>query len=145
MSLTTNVGLYERARKLGIHINQICFKDELPSKLKRGFYIINMQDADDGNGTHWVALAVGDECYYFDSFGIAPPREVMFFCKKLRYSTKHIQNINGGHCGEYCLAFLKYMNQYGISKKTYYKFLRLWDKDPEKNLKILMLCMSGAR
>ena len=50
-----------------IHIHGIYMKDELPNKLTKGFYIVNLQSSTDGNGTHWVALYYNPVCsYYFD-------------------------------------------------------------------------------
>ena len=50
-----------------------CFvKNQLPSRLSHGFYIINL------NGqSHWTALYKhGKNYYYYDSYGFVPPLEV---------------------------------------------------------------------
>ena len=42
---------------LGKHLNKIFMKDEIPTKLHTGWYIMNMDDSTDKrNGTHWVAF-----------------------------------------------------------------------------------------
>ena len=33
-------------------------KDELPSKVKEGCYIINLQSSTAGQGTHWLSLFI---------------------------------------------------------------------------------------
>ena len=58
-------------------------KNELPTKVKDGCYIINMQSSTQGNGTHWVALYVQkSNAFYFDSFGALPPNDIMTFIKQ---------------------------------------------------------------
>jgi hypothetical protein len=54
-------------------------KDLLPKDLKRSkFYIVNMQDHDEGNGTHWVVFYYNNPLtsIYFDSFGFVAPIQV---------------------------------------------------------------------
>ena len=119
-SRTTNHQLAHLAKRYGIPLNDICSKDHLNlNEPSPGGYIVNMQDSNDGNGTHWVALWLErisgkHMACYFDSFGIDPPLDVINFCcrfgaKKIISSTKEIQNINGGHCGQYCIDFLRHM------------------------------------
>ena len=44
--------------------------NNLPNKIKKGPYIINL-DEYENTGTHWIALFVKtNEAIYFDSFGI---------------------------------------------------------------------------
>ncbi len=40
-------------------------KDELPSKLKRGYYVINLQSSNVGNGSHWTALYYSPENSFY--------------------------------------------------------------------------------
>lgn len=127
-SRTTTGELYRLCEHYGIPINEICSKDQLYDVLVplQGGYIINLQDSDDGNGTHWVALWLEKnknrkKCFYFDSFGVDPPLAVMDFCsrygaKEIITNTKEIQNINAGGCGQYCVDFLRHMTYRGKSK-----------------------------
>lgn len=126
-SRTTNYQLLNLCKHFGIPIRDICNKDLLNQNQPcEGGYIINMQDSTDGHGTHWVALWLEKVIFpgktsenitiYFDSFGIDPPLAVIEFCERyggakarIVSSTKVIQNINGGHCGQYCIDFLKNM------------------------------------
>ena len=90
-------------------------KDELINKKPGGkFWIINMQDSDDGNGSHWVMVydaKQGDcgkkRCIYFDSYGISPPEEIKQFMRKskkpLVYSDAQYQTLDSTNCGYYCI------------------------------------------
>jgi hypothetical protein len=51
---------------------------------------------------------------YCDSYGVAPPKEVLDFVgvKHVPYNTKCIQSLMGEVCGFYCLAFLYFINKY---------------------------------
>ena len=43
--------------KLDKHFGGVYSKDQLPKELMREtFYIVNLQDHDEGNGSHWVAF-----------------------------------------------------------------------------------------
>lgn len=146
MSETTNFQLIRAAKKYGIPLIAVCFKDELKyirNLTKRSGYIINLANSNQ-EGTHWVALwvasAIADrkvtEAFYFDSFGIVPPIEVRQFAKRcgaktLKYNTEQIQSINSGWCGEYCLDFLYFMShsKHEPSKKFINQFtsIRLWN------------------
>ena len=68
--------------------------------------IINL---DDDKGTHWTLLIDG---FYFDPFGVSPPREV----KCDLYSTYQIQKVNESYCAAYCL-YVVYLVESGLSFK----------------------------
>ncbi len=113
-SETTSEDLQQWANKLHIRLNFIGFKDKL-KHIKPGAYIINLQNSNQGSGTHWVGmyLSIDQHAYYFDSFGASPPEEVLKVMKYWTNNVKHIhinpydiQNINGGFCGEYVIDFL---------------------------------------
>ena len=113
------------AKKMGFHITDIVFKDELlmmkPEYNNKGYccYVINLEDEEDdkgrpNEGTHWVALYIkkladgSTEPIYFDSYGCAPPRAVTDFVgtAHIPYNTKDIQGLLSDICGWFCLAFL---------------------------------------
>ena len=97
---------------LDININQIATKDNFKYKAKNGFYIVNL-DNKFSHGTHWCAFFCIDRyVIYFDSFGLAPPMNIISFCNKrtIIYSADHIQHIDSNACGYYCIAFIKYFN-----------------------------------
>lgn len=91
------------------NFNGVYSKDKLPKEKQKGFYIINMQDFNDGDGTHWVTYYHNTPlCSYSDSFGIIPPLDIIEYSKpnNLIYTTKQIQNENSTCCGYYCIAFI---------------------------------------
>lgn len=151
--MNTNTELWEYARQLQIPLRAVVTKDNLKKvPLQNGGYVINLQndyhsDGTDLTGSHWTAFYIENgKAVYFNSFGIAPPVEVQLYLwryKPLTYNTMQIQNIRSGWCGIYVLAFLKYMSsRKNIPiKKRFDKFLRLFDDDVEKNLKILKTIM----
>ena len=146
---TSNIDLTHYLMLKGINLNQIVSKNKLLGKAKEnGNYIINLEDSDKGMGSHWVALKCFKKtCVYFDSYGIAPPREVISFCnkKKLIYSCDQIQGIKDTSCGFYCVYFLYHFNNLrsfkdDIRSLGYHLnlFLKPFDtSNTEKNVKIL--------
>ena len=71
--------------------------DSIKSKtLERNkFYIINLQDADAGNGTHWTVFFYNKPLtsIYYDSFGFIAPLEVQAKIKPYIYNEKEIQKL----------------------------------------------------
>ena len=86
----------------------------MPSRISDGdMFIINFHDSK-RKGSHWVALKVGKEGYYFDSFGGVPLDEVESVCKKsgleLIHNVYRIQDIDSKQCGNFCIDFLENVN-----------------------------------
>lgn len=133
----TNYELEKESQDIGIPLVGVFSKDRLPSHVIPGGYVINLQDHKAGEGTHWVALAVGEKATYFDPFGFPPPKDVMHFLRNhvpIEWSGQQIQSIESGVCGSYCLAFLYYVF---LRKGGLRGFIRLFSTDPSENLKIL--------
>ena len=79
--------------------------DSLPNKPKwKECGILNLGDSS-GNGTHWVAwFKRNDKNYYFDSFGIQPPLElIMYLRSPILCNTEKIQVF----CIHICIYVLK--------------------------------------
>jgi hypothetical protein len=93
-------------------------RNELPDRVPKSLnMILNLQSTLEGNGTHWVSLVVRDDTlWYFDTYGIAPPIEVVQWFitaprRRIVYNYRYeIQRIIDGFCGEYSLFFIKKMN-----------------------------------
>lgn len=148
-SRTTNIELEKLAQQFKINLNGIYTKDMLKNVIPRkGGYIINMQDSDEGSGTHWISVYNDTDTVnnvnrglrfthislYFDSFGIVPPYEIIDFMAKWSkyaiYSEKQIQNVKFGGCGIYCIHFLRCMQFCkGSSRKKYYTFINKYDSE----------------
>ena len=116
------------------HFQGIYMRDGLPLS-RRGCSIMNL-DLESGNGTHWTcwywdlrspgrkaAWKDSTTCYYFDSFGLAPPTEFYKYASKydvgpggpraplvLYHNTYKIQRINDVICGHLCVLVLYMLN-----------------------------------
>ena len=74
------------AKTLDIKIDGVFMKNELIFERQNRNYIINLDDS--GNdGTHWTALIVENNQFYFDSYGCPPPEQIISFCKKAKKHT----------------------------------------------------------
>jgi len=112
-------------------------KDLLPEKLKNNsWYIINMQDSDDGNGTHWTCFRTGKILEYYDAYGFPPPMEVMERQKKggIDWTDKQIQNEKSTACGYFCVARIK-------SNMPFHQFVDYFSNDSSKNDLLLKMLL----
>jgi len=78
--------------------------------------VLNHDDSSSG-GTHWTCLFIKNGvAFYFDSFGLNPPLEIIDYCKGLEryYSTFKIQEYNEVICGHYSIFVLHKLSE-GIS------------------------------
>ena len=125
------------AKRMGFKLEHVVFKSQLDSMLLEYNtpYIINLENEydEDGrpnDGSHYTALQVQKNnkgevkpCY-MDSYGVAPPTEVLEFCnrKHIPYNTKCIQSIMSSVCGYYCLAFLYFINKFEHRSNDIYNY-----------------------
>ena len=140
--MLSNFDIEDMAKSSDIDLIGVFSKDQMPSQLKAGSYIINMQNAEDGNGTHWICCKIfenGKACY-FDSFGCPMPLEVDAFLSKLKpvaTNNREIQDLKSDKCGYFCLAFCHYFNNFDPYKadtfNAYQKFLDHFAQDTKKN------------
>jgi hypothetical protein len=80
-------------------------------------FIINTQTSN-LPGEHWLAVSYqeGGLVFAFDSFGIYYPRILRAYLESLRrsrkvhYNTVQYQEIHERTCGQYCIAWLIYIN-----------------------------------
>ena len=120
----------------GCHINGVYSKDKLPTHLNRGWYVVNLQDHDAGNGTHWTCLNnLGNDILYFDSLGFYPPLDVCGKAKgDIHFSHKQIQDINSTACGYFCCAAI--LSKIDTPMK-YERFLNHFNDDCQINDSVL--------
>ena len=92
--------------------NGMYSRNNLPNKIKKGAYIINL-DEYENTGTHWVALFVKPKyTVYFDSFGIEHiPEEINKFIgnNDIKSNIFRIQAYDSIMCGYFCIEFINYM------------------------------------
>src|SRR6476469_2458893 len=116
----SNIQIIDKCKELKIkNFKGVFMRDELKGRTqtkpaeqrsvsKNECFILN-HDISSNNGTHWTGLFVKNAiAYYFDSFGLDPPLEILDYCKGLeRYcSTYKIQQYNEVICGHYSIFML---------------------------------------
>lgn len=145
MDYTTSSSDLERiAQILKLPLVGIYSKDLLPTRLYVGSYIINLENSDVGNGSHWTLLKVfpSKEVIYFDSFGLSPPTQIKDFVgKKIASSTRQIQDIDATTCGYFCIMcddYLSHQNQRRPIYERYDDLLNIFKTDTKKNDEILL-------
>ncbi len=144
--MISNFDLETIAEDEGLDLIGVFSKDLLPKEKVAGSYIVNLQDYDDGNGTHWVAfkLFTNGKCCYFDSFGMPMPQDVNKWTMKFKpvaTSNRHIQDIKSQLCGYFCLAFIEYFMDIDPKKEDVFEkfddFLNCFSNNTKLNDKIL--------
>ena len=92
--------------------NGVYSRDNLPSKMKDGAFVINLAEHSD-IGTHVVALYVkNNDITYFDSFGVEHiPKEIKAFIKNRNIKTNifRIQAYDSITCGYFYITFIDFM------------------------------------
>ena len=92
--------------------NGVFRRDNLPSKIKNGACVINLDEYHDIE-THWVALYVNNKTVtYFDSFGVGHIlKEIMKFVgnKNVIANIFRIQAYDSIMCGYFCIGFIDFM------------------------------------
>lgn len=149
--MLSNFELEDISTQLKLPLIGVFSKDELPLARKVGDYIINLQSADDGNGTHWVFFKIfnSKDAIYFDPFGMGMPQEVGKFLqpfKPVMSNNRQIQDIKSESCGMYCISCSYFFKYDADSKKTivenYDDYLNIWSWDTKLNDKVLKQYLS---
>jgi hypothetical protein len=125
--------------KLDNHFGGVYSKDQLPELIKDKFYIVNLQDHDEGGGTHWTCFYYNypSTSIYFDSYGFIAPRDVQKLISPYVFNEKDIQDFNSSACGWYCIAFIKFLHDKTDKEEMFKTFLKLFKLETIKNDKIL--------
>jgi len=139
MNTLSNYEIIEIIKNYNIPFNGIFSKDKLPTIIVNGYYIINLQDADDGDGSHWTSLYKINDGFaiYYDSFGFVPPLDVEEKLYKYDYNDKQIQDITSSSCGYYCIAFIKFMHNKNNPVKAFDTFINLFKTNTLDNENML--------
>jgi len=106
------------------------------------FYIINLQDFDKGNGTHWCVFLTSKSNWiaYYDPFGLPAPTDVEEYVEpryeKIYWSSVKHQMTQSILCGYYVICFIKYMNHAGNKLLRFQEFVtKVFGKEELKNNK----------
>ncbi len=126
--------------KLDYCFGGVYSKDQMPELQRDKFYIINLQDHDEGNGTHWTVFYYNKplESIYFDSYDFIAPKDVEDKIKPYIFNDNdQIQDMNSSACGYFCVAFIKFLHNKVNKTEAYKAFLTLFKHHTAKNDKIL--------
>jgi hypothetical protein len=158
--MLSNFDIQRICNKLKLPIVGVFSKDELRTQNRKiGSYYVNMENSNEGEGTHWVLAKIYDDdsrdddrdmkeihkvgALYFDPFGLDMPKEIETFLspfKPIPYNNRQIQSINTSECGWYCIS-CDYALEHKKHDETYLedfeKYIALWSDEPTKNLKLL--------
>ena len=102
----------------------VYLRDNLPKyPLKTEIGILNL-DSETNSGTHWTLYYKNKEkCFYFDSFGHRPPKELLNYLKNdIWYSTFQLQELNTKYCGHICVIIAKLLGKIKDFPKVVYYF-----------------------
>ena len=92
--------------------NGVYSRNNLSNKIKKGAYIINLEEYEN-TGTHWVSSFVkANEVIYFDSFGVEHmPKKInkSIGNKKIKASIFRTHAYDSIMCGYFCIEFINYM------------------------------------
>lgn len=139
-------------------VSDIC-KFNLENEYKNGFnkfgVVFNL-DKSHQSGSHWVCMFVDlklEKIYYWDSYGMAPSKEVLDLGKKIEkqalklnkkmklYINNYRHQFGNSECGIYCLWFLIRLLESKNSFKTYNQIIKKKVKDSimQKNRDVLFV------
>lgn len=165
--MLTNFDIEELCNRLDLDLVLIDCKDKLKDyPIQIGSYYINLQDSNEGDGTHWVYARVYEDlnynsdeedderlvdpfgletlsCLYFDPFGLDMPKDVseyFEYFKPIPYNNRQIQNIRSTQCGWYCVACDYDLTHRRVNNKVlddFEEFIDLWSSEPKDNLTLL--------
>ena len=123
MGSISNYEIENVAKHYKLNLIDCCMKDELPSHIQDGFYIINLESSNQGQGTHWTTLIVQPHLALFvDSFGAPPSIEIENFVKKRKgikfaFSNEIIQDLDSSNCGFFCLYLIYFISKHQREKE----------------------------
>ena len=109
----SNLEIIHAAKKLSLDgFRGVFLRDTLPKKSKcNECGILNLASSP-GGGTHWVMwFKKGKEKFYFDSYGVQPPNELIDYLKSsIFYNSERVQQNGEVFCGHLCLFALKQLS-----------------------------------
>lgn len=142
---TSDVQLLNIAKKLGVDVQSVSTRDNMPKKLSYGFHILNIGSRASG-GTHWTGAFKGRTgVVYFDSFGAPPPTQIEQALRKHTFTNWVIQDVSSKTCGYFVLAFGAHMVQphHGVSDTDWANaFVNQFGEDTNENERIVKRLLS---
>ena len=105
----SNFEIIDAAKKLSLDgFRGLFLRDTLPTKTKLNECGVLNLDSSSGDGTHWVMwFKKGKDKFYFDSYGVQPPSELIVYLKSpIFYNSERVQQNGEVFCGHLCLFVL---------------------------------------
>ena len=108
----SNLEIINAAKKLSLNGFREVFLETLPKKVKLNECDILNLDSSSGDGTHWVMwFKQGKDKFYFDSYGVQPPSELIAYLKSpIFYNSKRVKQNGEVFCGHLCIFALKQLS-----------------------------------
>ena len=109
----SNLEIIDAAKKLLLDgFRGVFLRDTLPTKTKLNECGILNLDSSSGNVTHWIMqFKKGKNKFYFDSYGVQPPSELITYLKSpIFYNSERVQQNGEVFCGHLCLFTLKQLS-----------------------------------
>ena len=106
----SNLEIIDSDKTLSLNVfREVFLRDTLPKKLTLNEYGILNLDSSTVEGTHWVMwFKKGKDKFYFDSYGMQPPSELIAYLKSpIFYNSEGVQQNGEVFCGHLCLFALK--------------------------------------
>jgi hypothetical protein len=115
-SVDSDSDLLKLAKAMDVKVDQIVFKQYLNKN--KEYSILNMGTPMIG-GSHWIAVSNKDKLY-FDPLGLPPPKVIP---RDYKYYKINIQDYRYGHCGDFVVLWLWYLQHDKLS--DFYKSFKL--------------------
>ena len=109
----SNLEIIDAAKKQSLdEFRGVILIDTLPKKSKLNECGILNLDSSSGDGTHLAMwLKKGKEKFYFDSYGVQSPSELITYLKSpIFYNSERVQQNGEVFCGHLCLFVLKQLS-----------------------------------
>ena len=137
----TDMDIVNALRGCHKFVGKVYMKDELPNTLEKNkWYVINMENSTDGNGTHWVCFKTSKPMIYFDPLiGGDPPLEILEHAEKtgVEYKMIEIEDVKSTACGFFCIACILSDKGTGSALVHFKRFLARFSKNTKMNDLIL--------
>ena len=109
----SNLEIIDAAKRLSLNgFRGVFLQNTLPKKAKLNEYgILNLYSSS-ADGTHWVMrFEKGKDKFYFDSYGVQPPCELIAYLKStIFHNSERVQQNDEVFCGHLCLFPLKQLS-----------------------------------
>jgi len=110
----SNYEVISKADKLELPNFRYFMRDDLCKAIckKQECSVVNLNTSKQQGSHHTCYWVSNNKKYYFDSFGVVPPKELVKYLKSpIMYSTHQIQQYNDANCSEWCLYMLNELHK----------------------------------